>query len=122
MTLDPQESAPRLPSGSSPVDKTSHQARADARIDVWLHDATLRQAGCNAAPVVLHDLSRSGFRTEWPYLLNRGDRVWLKLPGFYAWSALVVWNTDFKVGCVFETALHPAVFDQIIRTHKKLGR
>lgn len=92
-------------------------ARAEPRIEVWVQGVTLRESGCSAASVKVHDLSQHGFRTEWPYLLAQGSRVWLKLPDFEAWAAIVAWNRNFEVGCRFETPLHPAVFDRIIQAH-----
>lgn len=106
------------PNAALPKSATdSLKNRSEPRIDVWLEGATLREPGCNSAPVKLHDLSARGFRTEWPYLMARGNRVWLKLPNFEAWSALVAWNHRFELGCKFETPLHPAVFDRIVHAH-----
>lgn len=104
-------SAGRFPSGT--------EARNEDRISVWLESATLRERGCSAAPVVVHDLSKHGFRTEWPYLLRNGDMVWLKLPGFEAMESIVAWNSNFQVGCRFQTPLHPAVFDRIVQAYKR---
>jgi len=101
---------------------SKEDGRAERRIDVWIDGATLREPGCSAAEVKVHDLSEHGFRTEWPYLLRPGDRVWLKLPEFAAWSAIVAWNHKFELGCKFETALYPAVFDRIVRAHARLPK
>lgn len=92
-------------------------AQREPRIDLWLEEASLRTAGGRSATVMLHDLSPSGFMTEWPYQLSKGERVWLKMPGLVAQTALVAWNKDFRLGCRFETPLHAAVFDQIVRMH-----
>ena len=102
---------------ASAFDPHPHKVRVEQRIELWLEGARLREPGCHSAPVKLHDLSPRGFRTEWPYLIERGKRVWLKLPGFEAWPALVAWNRSFELGCTFETPLHAAVFDQITRAY-----
>jgi hypothetical protein len=91
------------------------EARDENRITVWLKGATLRERGCSAAPVIIHDLSISGFRTEWPYNLRVGDLIWLKLPGFEAMPSIVAWNANFQVGCRFQAPLHPAVFERIVQ-------
>ena len=77
----------------------------------------MRTQGGRSATVMLHDLSPHGFMTEWPYQLQKGERVWLKMPGLVAQTALVAWNKDFKLGCRFEVPLHAAVFDRIVRVH-----
>jgi len=94
---------PILPSGR----------RDKPRVELWLDGATLRERGAHAAPTVVRDLSAQGFRAEWPYQLHSGTQVWLKLPGFEAWGALVVWNRQFELGCRFQVSLHPAVFERI---------
>lgn len=95
--------------------------RGATRVYLRLAGATFRQPLCSPAPVVVEDLSTTGFRTDWPYRLNKDDRVWLKLPGYEALPARVAWFADFHVGCRFEHALHPAVLDTIVRTAARLG-
>ena len=56
--------------------------RAEPRVLLMVEGATLRVPGGSAAKVTLRDLSRQGFCTEWPYVLHRGQRVWLKFPDF----------------------------------------
>lgn len=96
---------------------SSREIRAEPRIDLWLEGATLRERGRHAAAIVVHDLSPHGFRTEWPYQLERGTQLWLKLPGFEVWGAVVAWNRQFMLGCRFEIPLHPAVFQRIANVH-----
>lgn len=96
---------------------SSREIRAEPRIELWLRGATLRERGRQAMPVVVQDLSAHGFRTEWPYQLERGTRVWLRLPGFEIRGALVAWNSQFMLGCRFEVPLHPAVFQRIVDAH-----
>ena len=107
--------APRYP--SEPLDMPG--ARQEPRVELWLRGATLRERGGRAIPVIVKDLSMHGFCTEWPYLLERGTRIWLKLPGFDALGALVAWNRQFEVGCKFEIPLHFAVFERIVTAHAR---
>ena len=96
---------------------SSREVRSEPRIELWLEGATLRERGRHAIPVVVYDLSAHGFRTEWPYQLERGTRVWLRLPGFEIRGALVAWNRQSMLGCTFEIPLHPAVFQRIVEVH-----
>lgn len=89
-------------------------SRSEPRYDFEIEGATLREPSCSPAAVTLHDLSVHGFRTDWPYVLKRGNRVWLRLPGYEALAATVAWNTSFDVGCTFEHPLHPAILDDIV--------
>lgn len=70
--------------------------------------------GGSSDKVILRDLSAHGFRTDWPYVLQKGDRVWLKIPGLEALLATVVWDVNYKIGCKFDTPLHPAILAKII--------
>ncbi len=92
------------------------KVRSEPRVELAWEGPTLRSAFASPAKVIVHDLSAHGFRAEWPYKLQRGDRVWLKMPGFEALPALVAWCIDFRIGCKFEHALHPAVFDKIVQS------
>lgn len=67
-----------------------------------------------ATKVHLRNLSRSGFQTEWPYKLEKGDRIWLKIEGVHSLPALVAWNDNFMIGCRFEVPLHEAVLQRIL--------
>lgn len=91
------------------------EARREERIQVDLNGAQLREPGYRSAPVKVRDLSLSGFRTEWPYRLQKDDLLWLSLPGLQPRSARVAWTKDFEVGCRFEEALHPAVLERVVR-------
>lgn len=89
--------------------------RAEARLSVYLHNAKFRESGATGTGVTVEDLSRKGFRTEWPYPLKPGDRVWITLPGLEAKCARVRWTRGFSIGCQFEEPIHQAVFDHLLR-------
>ncbi len=74
--------------------------------------------GGSADKVILRDLSAHGFRTEWPHILQKGDRVWLRIPGFEALPATVAWDVNYTIGCKFDTPLHTAVLARIIELLK----
>ena len=95
--------------------------RKEARVDLCVDGPTLREAGGTAAHVRLLDLSRNGFRTEWPYRLEKGRRVLLKIPGLEALPATVAWEANYTVGCKFDAPLHAAVLARIVSLHKPQG-
>lgn len=98
---------------SAGIGKTPQQRREE-REPVNLDGPTLRQEGGTTETIKLHDLSSQGFRTDWPYKLVPGDRVWLKLPGLESLPAKVAWELDFMIGCKFDVQLHSAVFGRIV--------
>jgi hypothetical protein len=77
--------------------------------------ADLRAQGTLRATAKLEDLSATGFRVAWHHRLPARTRVWLSLPGFPSLSASVVRADGFKYGCVFDTPLHPAVFESLAK-------
>lgn len=101
---------------SSPQRLLEH--RKEPRVDLCVDGPTLREAGGTAAPVRLLDLSRHGFRTEWPYRLEKGRRIWLKIPGLEAMPATVAWEANYTIGCKFDAPLHAAVLARIVSLHK----
>lgn len=77
--------------------------------------AQLRDRGSAKFSIELVDLSLSGFRAESTSILHEGILVWLTLPGMAGLEATVVWREGFLYGCAFNTPLHPAVFDHIVK-------
>ncbi len=94
--------------------KPPSDGRSEPRIALNVEGPTLRVPGGSAAKVVLQDLSREGFRTEWPYIVRKGHRVWLKIPGFEIMAATVAWEERYTIGCKFGTPLHPTVLARVI--------
>lgn len=74
-------------------------SRRETRVDHCIDGPTLREAGGTAAAARLLDLSWHGFRTQWPYRLHRGKRVWLKINGLEALAAIVAWEANYTIGC-----------------------
>jgi len=76
--------------------------------------ATLRERTSARFPVMLTNLSCSGFLAETVHPLEPRDKVWLTIPGFSPLEAVVA-RADFGAyGCAFKLPLHPAVFDHIV--------
>lgn len=93
-------------------------ARWAVRVQFDVAEAKLRQAGSRGIMVRIRDLSSSGFRAEWPHAARPGQTFWLTLPGLSPIRATAVWSRSFEVGCRFEAALHPAVLDMLLKTHR----
>ena len=68
------------------------------------------------------DMSLSGFKLLSFVRLRIGMEVWVMFPGFEGRKATVVWTADHEAGCEFETALHPAIFDHIVRMSDPMAR
>lgn len=119
----PGEEHPELPSIGKELSDRRHgiiESRKEPRVDLCVDGPTLREAGGMATSVRLLDLSRHGFRTEWPYQLQKGRRVWLKIQGLEAMAAIVAWEANYTIGCKFDAPLHPAVLARIISLHKSV--
>ncbi len=69
-------------------------------------------------PVDLLDLSPQGCCISPPVRLERGEHVWLRIPGLEMIHAQVAWTEQWKVGLEFDRPFHPAVFDNVV---KRLG-
>jgi hypothetical protein len=61
------------------------------------------------------DISPAGFRLLSFVKLKVGMDVWVMFPGFEGRRARVIWTANHEAGCMFETLLHPAIFDHIVR-------
>lgn len=116
--LHPSQSP--LGQGSEETVCGSIERRTEPRIVLKVEGATLRQPGGSAAKVTLLDLSANGFSTEWPYVLRKGDCVWLKISGLEAIHATIAWDANYTIGCKFDMPLHAAVLERTIK-HLKGG-
>ncbi len=89
------------------------EARKDDRAYIRIRNARIRQVAGKSIVADVRDLSRTGFRAEWPHGKNVGDRVWLTLPTLSPLAAQVVWTSGFEIGCKFETPMHAAIFERV---------
>lgn len=93
-------------------DPLPRDVRAAERRTVGIR-AQLRELGGARLEVVVEDLSITGFRVDSIYRVAVGTTVFLTIPSFAAWEAVVVWAHKTGYGCQFAQPLHPAVFDMI---------
>jgi hypothetical protein len=63
----------------------------------------------------LLNLSETGFCTIWMPALEVKRGLWLRIPGLQLLKAGIRWREAGIMGCEFESRLHPAVFDHIVR-------
>lgn len=61
------------------------------------------------------DLSVGGFRLQSFIKLVPGMELWIMLPGFEGRKAQVTWAKGHEAGCAFESPLHPAILDHILK-------
>ena len=68
------------------------------------------------AVVRLEDLSEGGFRIIWPHgQIDPRQPLRVRLPGLQVVNAKVCWMQGKALGCAFETRLHVAVFEHLLR-------
>lgn len=76
--------------------------------------AQLRVPGAARFDIMLLDLSTTGFRCETFYGLTITERVFVTIPTFSPFEAVVAWRDVFTYGCTFNRPLHAAVMDMIV--------
>ena len=67
-----------------------------------------------SSPVVVTDLSTGGCGIELGIELERGARVWLRMPGLENLPARVVWSEEGRAGLAFDHPLHAAVVRHLV--------
>lgn len=98
-----------------------HASRLIARQKVLI-GVKLRRRGESWFASRVTDLSQEGFRLATFVKLSPGMQVWIMLPGFEGRKATVSWVGHHEAGCTFETPLHPAILDYIIRMSDPAAR
>lgn len=93
---------------------TQDPRRGAERVYINIPIAKLRQQAAHAITVVVRDLSRTGFRAEWPHPATPGKIFWLTLPGLAPISAKAVWIDNFVIGFRFDVPIHEAVFQRLL--------
>lgn len=94
--------------------------RYAARLDVKV-SAVLREHGSSQRfEVDLEDLSLTGFRCHTGFRLAVGQAVSITIPGLAPLESRVAWVEGYRYGCSFDRALHVAVFDHLVRRHRKV--
>lgn len=90
--------------------------RANDRHNVLI-GVRLRRPGETWFTSRISDLSINGFRLQSFVRLVPGMELWIMLPGFEGRKAHVLWAQEHEAGCAFETPLHAAILDHIIRVN-----
>lgn len=108
-----------------PSDKAAgpqhHSSRLLARQTVLI-GVKLRRRGESWFASRVTSLSREGFRLATYVRLEPGLPIWIMLPGFEGRRATVLSVGEHEADCSFDTPLHPAIFDYIMRMSDPAAR
>jgi hypothetical protein len=63
----------------------------------------------------LSDLSETGFKLAWLPDYSPGQPLKIRIPGIQVLTAKVCWHQGKQIGCAFESPLHVAVFEHLVR-------
>ena len=63
----------------------------------------------------LSDLSETGFKLAWLPDYDPDKPLRIRIPGIEMLRAKVCWHEGKQLGCAFESPLHVAVFEHIVR-------
>jgi len=77
-------------------------------------EVALRRAGKLNYRVRVFDISPHGCRIEFVERPNLEELVWIKFDGLEAIEAQICWMSGFTAGVAFNSAIHAAVFDQLV--------
>ncbi|MBP6031526.1 MAG: PilZ domain-containing protein [Sphingobium sp.] len=61
------------------------------------------------------NLSETGFRLHSFVNLKPGMTIWVMFSGFEGRRATVMWTKGAEAGCMFESPLHKAIYEHIMR-------
>ncbi|WP_264580032.1 MULTISPECIES: PilZ domain-containing protein [unclassified Sphingobium] len=100
--------------GAVPDRMNEPPARSLARQSVLI-GVRVRRKGESWFKSRISDMSLTGFRLMSYVKLQVGMEVWVMFAGFEGRKAFVTWVCDHEAGCEFETPMHPAIFDHIVR-------
>lgn len=79
--------------------------------------ANLRQAGRSGFPIIIRNLSVSGFVCDGLSAMKPGARCFVRIPGYESMGAHVIWNDGFMIGLAFNRLLSQSVVDTIASSH-----
>ena len=63
----------------------------------------------------LSDLSETGFKLAWLPDYSPGQPLKIRIPGMQTLHAKIRWHQGKQIGCAFESQLHVAVFEHLVR-------
>lgn len=114
-------SSPDKALATPPADAAHHVSRLISRQRVLI-GVKLRRRGESWFGSRVTDISQESFRIATYVKLTQGMPVWIMLPGFEGRKATVSWVGYHEAGCTFDTPLHPAILDYILRTSDPKAR
>ncbi len=79
--------------------------------------AHLRQAGRSGFPIIIRNLSVSGFVCDGLSAMKAGARCFVRIPGYESMGAHVIWNDGFMIGVAFNRLMSQPVVDLISRKY-----
>lgn len=82
----------------------------------------LRRRGESWFASRITDISREAFRLSTYVRLEPGMPIWIMLPGFEGRRATVERVGEHEADCRFDTPLHPAILDYIVRMSDPAAR
>lgn len=80
---------------------------------------TLREPAQSKVDIVLENLSRTGFRSDFSTTMNTGDKVWVAFADLTSVEAILSRYDDGTCGFSFVQPLDLTVMDQIISKYRK---
>lgn len=87
--------------------------RTDSRRPVSLN-ASFRVEGAAGIGCVVSNISIAGFMAKSYAPVDPGQEIWLRVPGFDALPARVIWAEEDRIGCQFEPPIDPHVLVRIV--------
>ncbi len=90
-----------------------HRSRKSKRVGL-VAEVTMRRVGKSKYRVRVFDASPEGCKLECVERPRVGEHLFVKFGGLEALYAEVCWVEGFCTGVLFETAVHPAVFDLLV--------
>lgn len=105
-----------------PADRdSSPDPRREPRVSIAT-GARVRREGMHSYEASILDVSPSGCRMEFVDRPALRERVWVKFDGLEAVPAFVCWIEGAEAGLEFERAIHPAVFELLLRRLSPRGQ
>ena len=92
--------------------------RMTTRFDVEIR-AILRVNATLKVPVLVEDLSETGFRCDCTHDFQIGQEVWLTMPNLTGFQAHVVRKRGWMYGFQFDRPVYPAMLDHIAAIYRK---
>jgi len=94
--------------------------RMTARYDVEIR-AILRVNATLKIPVLVEDLSETGFRCDCSQELQLGQSVWLTMPNLTGFQSHIMRKQGWMYGFQFDRPLYPAMLDHIAAMYRRIN-